>query len=496
MPEDSKKIILGLGATGLAIAGIYALTRKVEAVPPPPPPPPPPALANLYGKITDAVTGKAVPDVLVILNGESAYTNSSGNYIFAELEPGTYTLTFQKEDYEVQSGTMPLIEGNNKLDINLTPTLPPLAPEAKIVSVAWGAKAEQGGVITAKMTVRSNFAGTAWPIMAFGKGSPGPDASFSPHNDCGGNYAGWFPDGFNLCPNTVEYYTGPYVGSVELKVGDNIIKKDFIIPRFWPLGSYTTYCAIMPPARPETGPEYDWYRWPAPYDWKMGSPFTVVAPPLPVTAEIAIIQHINVVSWSATVYPMSEIHGMSGESSNYIDGMPGSRRIPIGEYMKFRKPCHDWTCDAYEPSIPDLSARIRSYWESAYGYAIPTEVRIRFGTIWLTVYVESHGPQDRYGIMQEYPFTATGRLTYPDGHTQEATLSGTTPYWADHLYQVNTYNYHLPLGTAGVEHGCGFAPEFYTGIPVALGKYKLRVVVVCEGKQILDKTVNFTIEAI
>ncbi len=97
MPEDGKKaaVVGGLGLVGL---GIWALTRKAEAAPPEPPP----GRANLYGKVTDAVTGNKIPGVLVTLDGYSTYTDNAGNYLFPDLEPGSYVAQFTKEGYQTE----------------------------------------------------------------------------------------------------------------------------------------------------------------------------------------------------------------------------------------------------------------------------------------------------------------------------------------------------------------------------------------------------------
>ena len=85
---------IGAGVATAAAMAIYALSRAWAA-----PPEPPPGLANLYGKVTDAVTGEAIPDVLVTLNGMQIYTDSGGNYAFTDLEPGEYVLQFSKDGY-------------------------------------------------------------------------------------------------------------------------------------------------------------------------------------------------------------------------------------------------------------------------------------------------------------------------------------------------------------------------------------------------------------
>lgn len=59
-----------------------------------------PPLANLYGKVTDAVIGEAIAGVLVTLNDIETYTDTEGNYAFSDLELGEYTLEFSKAGYQ------------------------------------------------------------------------------------------------------------------------------------------------------------------------------------------------------------------------------------------------------------------------------------------------------------------------------------------------------------------------------------------------------------
>ena len=86
---------IGAGIAAAAAAGLYVLSKAWAA-----PPEPPPGLANLYGKVTDAATGQAIPDVLVTLDGMQVYTDSGGNYSFTDLEPGEYALEFSRDGYE------------------------------------------------------------------------------------------------------------------------------------------------------------------------------------------------------------------------------------------------------------------------------------------------------------------------------------------------------------------------------------------------------------
>ena len=100
MPEvkEERKIspaivIIPIGLGLAAVVGIAAMAFAA-------PPAPPPGRANLYGKVTDTVTGQPISGVLAALNGLEVYTDASGNYIFEDLNPGEYALEFSKENYE------------------------------------------------------------------------------------------------------------------------------------------------------------------------------------------------------------------------------------------------------------------------------------------------------------------------------------------------------------------------------------------------------------
>ncbi|GAI27792.1 unnamed protein product [marine sediment metagenome] len=98
MAEEEKRIspavvVGGLGLGLVAAVGIAALAMAA-------PPTPPPGRANLYGVVTDAVTGEPISGVLVSLNGLEVYTNAAGNYTLEDLDPGEYLLQFSKDGYE------------------------------------------------------------------------------------------------------------------------------------------------------------------------------------------------------------------------------------------------------------------------------------------------------------------------------------------------------------------------------------------------------------
>ncbi|MBU0778240.1 carboxypeptidase-like regulatory domain-containing protein [Patescibacteria group bacterium] len=139
MTNGTRKTAVALGVAGGVGALIYFATRAKAA--PPPPPPPPPGYAQLYGRVTDA--GEPISMALVTLDGMTSPTTIEGDYLFVNLEPGEYNITFSKDDYETRTATITLTEGNNEFNIALTPStftgfilaLQNLPPEA----VLWNA---------------------------------------------------------------------------------------------------------------------------------------------------------------------------------------------------------------------------------------------------------------------------------------------------------------------------------------------------------------------
>jgi hypothetical protein len=59
----------------------------------------PPPVGQLTGKVTDSATGAAISGVTVTLAGTTTQTDSSGNYGFTGITPGSYTVTFAKAGY-------------------------------------------------------------------------------------------------------------------------------------------------------------------------------------------------------------------------------------------------------------------------------------------------------------------------------------------------------------------------------------------------------------
>lgn len=117
MPEEKRIspaviIPVGLGLGLVAAVGVAALAWAA-------PPAPPLGRANLYGKVTDAYTGQPVAGVFIALGSMQTNTDSSGNYVFADLEPGEYMMVFSKEDYPGGEIMVTLIEGENVLNVQM-----------------------------------------------------------------------------------------------------------------------------------------------------------------------------------------------------------------------------------------------------------------------------------------------------------------------------------------------------------------------------------------
>jgi len=101
----------------------------------------PPALANLHGVVTDADTGTPLAGVSVNLWSPDetepllfTQTDSSGYYELANIFPANYVIYFEKDDYETVKNDITLREGDNELNIQLTPIAP---PSGEILEIIW-----------------------------------------------------------------------------------------------------------------------------------------------------------------------------------------------------------------------------------------------------------------------------------------------------------------------------------------------------------------------
>ena len=89
MEADKKKKIAGAGILG-GIGLLFLLIKRAHGIPEPPP-----DKANLYGKVTNAQTGKAIQGIEVSFNGYAGVTQSNGSYLIENINPGAYAVTFQ-----------------------------------------------------------------------------------------------------------------------------------------------------------------------------------------------------------------------------------------------------------------------------------------------------------------------------------------------------------------------------------------------------------------
>lgn len=136
MLRVEEKVLIGVAVAGIAGGIIYAVTRK--KAPSLPPPSPPPGLGNVYGQVTDALTGNPIKGAIIIIDERQTKTNSSGNYVFDDIEPGEYFMQVIREGYAAFGDIITVTEGNNRFDFELKP-IADVSDEVRIVGVGWGA---------------------------------------------------------------------------------------------------------------------------------------------------------------------------------------------------------------------------------------------------------------------------------------------------------------------------------------------------------------------
>ncbi|MBA7703977.1 hypothetical protein ES703_112774 [subsurface metagenome] len=124
--EGTYHVYVDVYAGGYLVAA-YQATEDVVIVTEVPVPPPGEGI--IWGFVTDALTGEAVPDVKITLNGLVRYTAWAGQYEIRNIATQKYRIQFSKEGYESVSRDVVAvvyeIEGvSGRLDISLPPIVP------------------------------------------------------------------------------------------------------------------------------------------------------------------------------------------------------------------------------------------------------------------------------------------------------------------------------------------------------------------------------------
>lgn len=132
MQEDDKKVTIGLAvAAGLAgLAGLLVIFGLVARAARKVPPEPPPGLANLYGIITDAETGRGIPgvDMTVYQDFDTqtatyhATTDWRGYYQILDMlvEVDVTQMVVYANGYQTYTNEdIPIVEGNNELSFSM-----------------------------------------------------------------------------------------------------------------------------------------------------------------------------------------------------------------------------------------------------------------------------------------------------------------------------------------------------------------------------------------
>lgn len=81
----------------------------------------PQPVAQLSGRVTDKNTGAGIGGATVKVGSRTTSTSSTGYYSFADLVPGSYTITFTATGYWTETQTKTLPEGSNTLNVAMTP---------------------------------------------------------------------------------------------------------------------------------------------------------------------------------------------------------------------------------------------------------------------------------------------------------------------------------------------------------------------------------------
>jgi hypothetical protein len=181
-------LFFGLGGVFAGVA--YALKAKAA-----------PKTPNLTGTVTDMVTGRPIPGVLVSLDSKQTLTDNSGKYSFADLTAGTYTVLFVKSAYADESFPgFNIVAGDNKFDVQMLRISLPVVDSGGVST--GGAKrrlSRYGGMLyntylkkvdgdDEVFVATSQDEGANWsPWQVTGPSSPGPGSKGQPSIAVDGN---------------------------------------------------------------------------------------------------------------------------------------------------------------------------------------------------------------------------------------------------------------------------------------------------------------------
>jgi hypothetical protein len=123
--------------SGETLLGHYKAVEDVIIVSAPLPPS---GNAAIWGIVTDGLTGVAVPDVQITLNGFVCYTAWAGQYEISNIAAQKYRITFSKAGYETVSRDVIATGLPDYTELNIS--LPPIVPAKPTLVYAYPAEAQ------------------------------------------------------------------------------------------------------------------------------------------------------------------------------------------------------------------------------------------------------------------------------------------------------------------------------------------------------------------
>jgi hypothetical protein len=128
---------------------------------------PPSGNAAIWGYVTDSLTGAAVPDVQITLDGLVRYTGTEGQYEIRNIAAQKYRITFSKAGYETVSRDVIATGLPDYTELNIS--LPPIVPAKPTLVYAYPAEAQvaSGGTghINYKVGIPDITTGYIWMFL-------------------------------------------------------------------------------------------------------------------------------------------------------------------------------------------------------------------------------------------------------------------------------------------------------------------------------------------